>query len=612
VNGILAVVDLVAFVGFFGAFLLLLRLRPAVLPDASRLFLGVCLLLYTFVGLSNTVRGDGTTAVPKLPEAYALALFIPCFLFFLYSLALAREGEEGRRCAGELSRALEERDAERERLAVTLSLVGDGVVVAGPDGRVLHLNPAAERLTGWSDGDGKGRPVEEVCRLFDERSGEELPNPLAPLMRGGEEGAAALPERLVVVSLGAGRTVAAPAAAPVRRDGANEGAVLALGDLTLRRELEAARALGGKAESADVLAGGIAHEFNNILTGLLGSISMARIHSGTPEGDGYLESAERAGRRGCGLTMQLLSFARGGSPVKRHVRPEEVVGDALGFTLHGTAVRLELFAQEALWTCEMDEGQVGQALNGLALHAVEAMPEGGTLHASLVNAYLVEGNRAALPPGPYVLLRLSDEGKGIPSNLFGRLFEPTFVSGRGGDAIGLSSVHSIVSNHGGAIVVDSKEGKGTTFSAWFPASPDREAGERAPTALPVPRGAGRILVMDDDEDVRAVAGQMLRHLGYEPDFAREGGAAAAAYRAARAAGRPFSAVLMDLTVRAGMGGEMAAREILDDDPEAKVIVSSGYSGDPVVTDYGRHGFVGSVVKPYRVEQLASELARLGL
>jgi hypothetical protein len=218
-------------------------------------------------------------------------------------------------------------------------------------------------------------------------------------------------------------------------------------------------------------------------------------------------------------------------------------------------------------------------MNNLALNAVESMPEGGTLRVSLVNAYLVEGNRASLPPGPYVLLRVSDEGEGIPLHQLARIFEPYFSTKERGTGLGLASVYSIVRNHGGTIVVDSREGEGTTFSAWFPASPGKEADSHPEGGggLPV-GGGGRILVMDDEEEVREVAGQMLRYLGYDPVFAAD--------------------------------GARAVREILAFAPDAKVIVSSGYSNDPVMADFGQYGFRGVIAKPYRIRELRDLLRKL--
>ena len=365
-----------------------------------------------------------------------------------------------------------------------------------------------------------------------------------------------------------------------------------------------------KLESLALLAGGIAHDFNNLLTGIAGNLSLALEDvADTSEAHASLKEAERAAVRAQDLTRQLLTFSKGGAPIKQVVDLRDLVRETVLFACRGTSVRCDIRLPASPVPAEIDEGQLAQVINNITLNAVQAMPAGGVLTAAVAPVALHEGTPLALPAGRYARITITDTGIGIPADLLGRVFDPYFTTKQQGSGLGLAISHSIVSRHGGAIDVRSQVGSGSEFEVWLPAAsraPDRAEAARSAAVA----GGGRVLVMDDDDQVRGLALRMLGRLGFEGHGVRDGEAAIAAYREALAEGRRFDLVIMDLTISGGMGGKEAVKGVLELDPDAKVIVSSGYSNDPVMASYEEHGFAAVLSKPYRFEEMKAVFARL--
>jgi PAS domain S-box-containing protein len=383
-------------------------------------------------------------------------------------------------------------------------------------------------------------------------------------------------------------------------------------DVTARNRLQEQLIRNQKLESLGVLAGGIAHDFNNILTAILGNLSLCRLMlDGGHPASARLADCERATIRASELTQQLLTFAKGGAPVKGTVETGGLIEEVMQFALRGSNVRGIVDLAPGLWCLNADEGQVGQLLNNLFINAKQAMPGGGTLTVRAENEEIPGGPGSPLPAGRYVSITVRDEGTGIPSADIGRIFDPYFTTKPGGSGLGLASVHSIVHRHGGSVEVSSSPGAGAAFVVRLPASGAEPAGSpQAVPADPLPRGTGRVLVMDDEEMLLRMAAMMLEELGYEPDACASGNEAVERYRASIERKAPYFAVILDLTVPGGMGGKDAAARILELDPGAVLVVSSGYSHDPVLADPPAYGFKGAVAKPYALETLAAELSRL--
>jgi two-component system, cell cycle sensor histidine kinase and response regulator CckA len=360
-----------------------------------------------------------------------------------------------------------------------------------------------------------------------------------------------------------------------------------------------------KLESLGVLAGGIAHDFNNILTGIMGNISFAKMLIDSSQ-DAYepLDRAEKASLRAADLARQLLVFAKGGQPVKKLLGLGTVVDEATSLVLSGTNVKGVIEMPASLHAVEADEGQINQVFHNIVINAVQAMPGGGILMVRGENVHLDDRARLGLAPGHFVRISFTDEGCGIPEIDQKKIFDPYFTTKPGGTGLGLASAFAIITRHGGHLAVSSSVGIGTTFTIHLPSTGevcgDQGAGK---AALEAGHAGGTVLVMDDEEIVRALATITLVHAGYTVETCENGDEAIAMYCWAKNAGTPFIATIMDLTIPGGMGGAEAARQILAFDPEAVLIVSSGYSADPVMANHRQYGFRAAIEKPYKAQDI---------
>ena len=384
-------------------------------------------------------------------------------------------------------------------------------------------------------------------------------------------------------------------------------------DITERKQLEEERRKAAKLESVGTLAGGIAHDFNNILTGIMGNIGLAMRAVGTGEKDRAsqrLEEAEKASLQARDLTQQLLTFARGGAPVKKTVSMAELLEESAIFALRGSNVKCEFSFPEDLWPVEVDEGQMNQVITNLVINAQEAMPEGGVININAGNTAVQDKSTLPLSEGRYVEIDIIDHGVGIKKGHLDRIFDPYFTTKQKGSGLGLATSYSIIKNHGGYITVESKVENGATFHIYLPASKKSVAVEKEAKAEVVTTGEGRILVMDDEETIREMLSKMLPLAGYKVILTEDGAEAIEQYAKAQKSGKPFGAVIMDLTIPGGMGGKEAIKKLLEIDPDAKVIVSSGYATDPIMSVYKKYGFSAVITKPYSVAQIEKVLQSL--
>ena len=375
-------------------------------------------------------------------------------------------------------------------------------------------------------------------------------------------------------------------------------------DITEKKKLEQELFKAQKLESLGVLAGGFAHDFNNFLSGIMGNISLAKLE--VDRGEDIMESLDEALRvasRASALTRQLLVFSKGGGLVKKTAPISEVLRDSTVFTLRGSKVKCEFTIAEDLWPVRVDLGQFSQVIHNLVINAVQAMPQGGTIRLHAHNATLEALSGLPLKAGRYVKISMQDEGLGIPREHLAKVFDPYFTTKHQGSGLGLTMTYTTIHAHDGHIAVDSEMGKGTTFRIYMPASHE-ELVESEDRAARLKKGEGKILVMDDEETIRNVTEKILMELGYEARCASDGAETIALYQDAARSGRPFDAVIMDLTIPGGMGGKETIRQLLSIDPQITAIVSSGYSNDPIMSDFEKYGFRGVATKPYRIEKLS--------
>jgi PAS domain S-box-containing protein len=500
--------------------------------------------------------------------------------------------------------------SEKERLAVTLRAMAEGVITTDAEGRVQYLNPAAASLIQCDAQDAAGRPIADVCALQDEHSGK-------PVAVSGElavqgDRVAELPAETWLITQSGTRRKVEGCCAPIHAsDSKVIGMVLVFRDVTERERLEQELMRSSRLESVGVLAGGIAHDFNNILTVVMGNLSLAQLDiEGGSEMARCIQEAERATLRARNLTQELLTFAHGGEPVRSAVDLAAVVRDVSEFALHGTQVKSVFDLPADLWPVDADKGQIGRVVQNLVINAFQAMPNGGWIRVSARNESVSGFGRPSLAPGDYVHISIEDTGTGIDLDVLPRVFDPYFTTKQSGSGLGLAAAYSIVKKHRGLIDVESDLGRGTTFHFWLPAlRAGKPAAETASPEVLAPL-KGRVLFMDDEASIRQMAAVLMRRIGLEVAVVSDGREAVEQFRIARAEGRPFAVVVMDLTVPGGMGGCEALNLLREIDPGVKAIVSSGYSSDPVLANYRDYGFCGVVSKPYEVAGFSRVLAEV--
>jgi two-component system, cell cycle sensor histidine kinase and response regulator CckA len=376
-----------------------------------------------------------------------------------------------------------------------------------------------------------------------------------------------------------------------------------LAQISEKRKIEDELLSTRQLESLGILAGGIAHDFNNLLTAILGNTSLAKMFASP--GDkihARLEDVEKASIRAKDLTQQLLTFSKGGAPIRTVTSITSVIKESSQFALRGSKSRCELRVSKDLWPVEVDEGQISQVVGNLAINADQAMPEGGVVEIRAENVNLSKGQVVTLEPGRYVRLSITDSGIGIPVDHLAKIFTPYFTTKQTGSGLGLATSYSIVKKHGGVIIVESETGRGTTFHIYLPAT-DKEIVKKEKSSMTKIAGIGRILVMDDEEFIRDTAREMLATAGYEVEQACNGAEAIDLCINARLAGEPYDLIIMDLTIPGGMGGMEAMQKLLEIDPDARAIVSSGYANGPVMAHFEEYGFKGVLAKPYLAEEL---------
>ncbi|MBU0485540.1 MAG: response regulator [Proteobacteria bacterium] len=394
------------------------------------------------------------------------------------------------------------------------------------------------------------------------------------------------------------------------QDGQASGFIEVVEDITEQEKIETELHRAKHIELIGTLAGGIAHDFNNLLSGILGNITLARLYIGQEKKViEKLDICEKAVGRAKNLSQQLLTFSRGGSPVKEISSIIDLLNDSISFALSGNNISCNYLLPPDLWAAEIDYGQMGQVFQNIVTNAIQVMPEGGFIEVTAQNIKNNAKKSIRLPQEKYVKISIKDHGPGIAPEIIDRIFDPFFTTKVKGSGLGLAICYSIINKHHGHIEVESEIGTGTVFHIYIPAT-DRVILPENPSAEKVQKGTGRILIMDDEELVRETAADLLCSLGYKVEMASDGLEAIDHYRKAKSAGQKYDLVILDLTVPGGMGGMKALNKLLEFDPEIRAIVSSGYANNSILANYRQHGFRGIATKPYTLQDLSKVVSEV--
>ncbi len=497
--------------------------------------------------------------------------------------------------------------AEKERLAVTLSSIGDGVIATDTNGNITMLNKAAEALTGWNSDEATGRPLPEVFNIINERTRQQCENPVEKVLITDDS--VELANHTCLIAKDGREIVIADCSAPIRDNESRIiGVVLVFLDMTEKQKLDDVMQKSQKLESLGILAGGIAHDFNNILCGIFGYIEMAIAKTTEEEVSTCLAKSLRNIDRARALTQQLLTFAKGGAPIKKVENLFPFVQETTQFALSGSSVSSRFRIQENLWLCDFDKNQICQVIDNLTINAQQAMPNGGTIEVSARNISLSAKEHISLAAGNYVKLSIKDQGIGIPKEFLPRIFDPYYTTKAKGHGLGLSTCYSIVNRHGGCIDVASEPGKGSTFHVYLPASIEsistiagKSAGKHT--------GSGTFLVMDDEEAIRNIIKIILESFGYTVVLKENGKDAIDFFVTEIKANRKLAGMIFDLTIPGGMGGKEAIGEIRKICSNTPAFVASGYSNDPIMANPEEYGFNASICKPFMKAELSEMLEK---
>ncbi len=498
----------------------------------------------------------------------------------------------------------EETLANRNKfMDITMRSIHDGVISTDLDTNILFMNTAAEHLTGWTLEQSSDKPLCNIFKLINERN-QLICNASIDKVRNIGE-LCFFSNNIFLLSMNGKKIMISASGAPIMgKNNLMIGFAIVFSDITEKSRMEQEIIKASKLESIGILAGGIAHDFNNILTAIMGNISLAKMEINSDNKIySYLSDAEQASMHARDLTQQLLTFSKGGMPVKTLCSIQELIKESALFSLRGAKSKCQFDLPNDLWTIEADRGQISEVINNLIINADQSMPEGGIIDIKANNISITPNDHIHLNSGNYVKLSIEDHGIGINKEVIHNIYDPFFTTKQNGSGLGLTVVYSIISKHNGVISVESEVSNGTIFYIYLPAC--SKTINREKNTLEIVTGTGTILLMDDNKTIRNTTGKMLEQIGYNCDYASNGNELIDLYRTKINTGGYYDAVLMDLTIPGGMGGKEAAKILLEIDPNAKLIVSSGYASDPIMANYKNYGFSDVIAKPYEIKELSN-------
>lgn len=507
-----------------------------------------------------------------------------------------------------ISERTKEIETEKERLAVTLRSIGDGVITTDVYGNVMSFNRVAENLTGWQEQEAIGKAIQEVFMVQDSHTRAALIDPVSQVLKAIHPNEQTK-HALLLTRDGIERIIDSSAAPIKNVRSETVGTVLVFRDITEDMRIQNRLQRNDKLESLGTLAGGLAHDFNNLLGGLFGYIDLAKNITTDASVSHYLQEAMGVFDRAKDLTQQLLTFARGGAPIRKTMFIGELVTKSVNFALSGSSVKSSIRIIPDLWACDVDENQIAQVIDNLVINAKQAMNDSGTLTVSVENLTITDqiiGYGEPLKSGEYIKISITDSGKGIDPLVMDQVFDPFFTTKQSGNGLGLSTCYSIMQRHQGGIDVCSNPPNGSTFTLYLPKS--EQMPDTAKKKISFSHtGSGTILVMDDEESLRSLLSAILVRMGYDVLTAADGDEALMICKKSIEDEKVLQGCILDLTIPGGKGGLDIVSELLELQPALAVFASSGYSNDPIMAEPEKYGFTGSIQKPYRIEDIAKIL-----
>ena len=501
------------------------------------------------------------------------------------------------------------RESEQKFRAITTT-ASDAILLMDDKGKILYWNPAAERIFGYPAQEAIGKDLHLL--LAPQRLHGSYETGFAGFIASGQGPVVNKTIELTAINK-EGREFPIEISTSAMNIKDRWHALGIIRDITERKKAEMEMQRSQTLESIGTLAGGIAHDFNNLLQGVFGYISLAKLNAGLRgKCIAALGQAEKALHLTVGLTSQLLTFSKGGKPIRTKLNLASVIENSAKFALSGSRSEYKLTIAPDLLPVNADSGQIGQVIQNIVLNADQSMPKGGQVDITAKN---VQAPDPELPKdlraGMYVQITIRDHGVGIPEQNIGKIFDPYFTTREKGSGLGLATSYSIIKNHDGLIHVESEVGKGTLFAIYLQAAAAETKADRGqPMPTTAAKKSGRILVMDDEQMIQDVAGELLKALGHEAEFTSRGEETIEKYEMAKRSGKPFDVIILDLTIRGGMGGAETIKKLLQMDPNVKAIVSSGYSDDDIVSEYVKQGFKAFINKPYTIDDLRDLLNKV--